>query len=204
MTQETLRRHQAKGDTGSQSKGRFASVGSALLACARRSGPRQAAGPKLQSTTSELAVKAYGYAYPRLVFDRERHAQCPVLGVSNQLSARTTTSTPFSRDVLAPNADTASTTALLDLRGGPLVVLSMREGGKRYTRIDPFDASANVFALLGQRTEGNQAANFAIVGPTWTSPVAGVTTLRAPANYAWLHGQVAALGERDVPAASGR
>jgi len=27
--------------------------------------------------------------------------------------------------------------------------------------------------------------------------------VKAPTNYVWLHGQVAAQGERDVPAASG-
>ncbi len=173
----------------------------ALVACAGGTG-RNAAGPKVPSTASELAVEAYVYAYPLLVFDRERQAQYQALGVSNQLSTRTTTSTPFSHDVLAPNADTVSTTALLDLRSGPLV-LSVPDSGKRYTRIDLLDAYTNVFASLGQRTEGNKAANFAIVGPASASPVTGVTTVRAPTNYVWLHGQVAAQGERDVPAASG-
>ena len=173
-----------------------------LVACAGGTRPRSAAGPKVPSTPSELAVEAYVYAYPLLVFDRERQAQYQALGVSNQLAARTTTSTPFSHDVLAPNADTVSTTALLDLRSGPLV-LSVPDSGKRYTRIDLLDAYTNVFASLGQRSEGNKAANFAIVGPTWTSPVTGVTTVRAPTNYVWLHGQVAAQGERDLPVASG-
>jgi hypothetical protein len=173
-----------------------------LVACAGGTGPRKGAGPEVPSTPSELAVEAYVYAYPLLVFDRERQSQFQALGASNQLSTRTTTSTPFSHDVLAPNADTVSTTALLDLRGGPLV-LSVPDSGKRYTRIDLLDAYTNVFASLGQRTEGNKAANFAIVGPEWTSPVSGVTTVRAPTNYVWLHGQVAAQGERDVPAASG-
>jgi len=174
----------------------------ALVACAGGTGSRDGAGPKVPSAPSELAVEAYVYAYPLLVFDRERQSQFQALGASNQLSTRTTTSTPFSHDVLAPNADTVSTTALLDLRGGPLV-LSVPDSGKRYTRIDLLDAYTNVFASLGQRSEGNKAANFAIVGPQGTSSVTGFTTVRAPTNYVWLHGQVAAQGERDVPAASG-
>jgi len=174
----------------------------AVLACAGGGGPKKAAGPKVPSTPSELAVEAYVYAYPLLVFDRERQSQVQALGANNQLSTRTTTATPFSHDVLAPNADTVSTTALIDLRSGPLV-LSVPDSGSRYTRIDLLDAYTNIFASLGQRTEGNGAANFAIVGPTGASSVSGVTTVKAPTNYVWLHGQVAAQGERDVPAASG-
>ena len=172
---------------------------SVLVACAGGTG---APGPRVPSAPSELAVEAYIYAFPLVVFDQERQAQVQALGANNRLSARTTTSTPFSHDVLAPSADTVSTTALLDLRSGPLV-LSVPESGKRYTRIDLLDAYTNVFASLGQRTEGNAAANFAIVGPNWRGDVAGMKTVHAPTNYVLLHGQVAAQGERDVPAASG-
>jgi hypothetical protein len=173
-------------------------VASALLACAGGQGP---AGPKVPSKPSELAVEAYIYSFPLVVFDRERQAQVQALGANNRLSARTTTSTPFSHDVLAPNADTVSTTALLDLRGGPLV-LSVPDSGKRYTRIDLLDAYTNVFASLGQRTEGNKAMNFAITGPG-SADVSGMKTVHSPTHYVLLHGQVAAQGERDVPAASG-
>ena len=177
-------------------------VALALIGCAGGTGPREGAGPKVPSAPSELAVEAYVYVYPLLVFDRERQSQVQALGANNKLSTRTTTSTPFSHDVLAPNADTVSTTALIDLRSGPLV-LSVPDSGNRYTRIDLLDAYTNIFASLGQRTEGNGAANFAIVGPTGASSVSDVTTVKAPTNYVWLHGQVAAQGERDVPAASG-
>ena len=172
---------------------------SVLLACAGGTGP---AGPKVPSAPSELAVEAYIYAFPLVVFDQERQMQVSALGANNRLSARTTTSTPFSHDVLAPSADTVSTTALLDLRSGPLV-LSVPESGKRYTRIDLLDAYTNVFASLGQRTEGNGAANFAIAGPSSRGDVAGMKTVHASTNYVLLHGQVAAQGERDVPATSG-
>jgi hypothetical protein len=154
------------------------------------------------SAPSELATEAYIYAFPLVVFDQERQMQVAALGANNRLSARTTTSTPFSHDVLAPSDDTVSTTALLDLRNGPLV-LSVPESGQRYTRIDLLDAYTNVFASLGQRTEGNGAANFAIAGPASRGDVAGMKTVHAPTNYVLLHGQVAAQGERDVPAASG-
>jgi hypothetical protein len=177
-------------------------VALAVVGCAGGTGPREGAGPKVPSTASELAVETYVYAYPLLVFDRERQAQVQALGANNRLSTRTTTATPFSHDVLAPNADTVSTTALIDLRSGPLV-LSVPDSGDRYTRIDLLDAYTHIFASLGQRTEGNAAANFAIVGPTGASSVSGVTTVKAPTNHVWLHGQVAAQGERDVPAASG-
>jgi hypothetical protein len=184
--------------SGNWSRLGAALAASVLLACAGGTGP---AGPKVPSAPSELAVEAYIYAFPLVVFDQERKAQVEALGANNRLSARTTTSTPFSHDVLAPSADTVSTTALLDLRGGPLV-LAVPDSGKRYTRIDLLDAYTNVFASLGQRTEGNKAMNFAIVGPG-AGDVSGIKTVHAPTNYVLLHGQVAAQGERDLPAASG-
>ncbi len=124
---------------------------------------------------------------------RRRPARADLERASREAAER------FSHDVLAPSTDTVSTTAPLDLCGGPLA-LSITGGGERYTHIDPFDADTDVLALLGQHTEGNQAADFAIVGPEWTSPATGVTTVRASTNCVWLHDQVAALGERARPA----
>ncbi len=63
----------------------LAGIALAVVACAGGAGPREGAGPKVPSTPSELAVEAYVYAYPLLVFDRERQAQ--VTGARRQQSA---------------------------------------------------------------------------------------------------------------------
>lgn len=176
-----------------------AAVAGALFACAGTT--EQAGGPKVPSTPAELGVAAYVYAYPLMLFDRERQTQANALGAHNRLVARTATSTPFSHGV-APDADTVSAVAFLDLRTGPLV-LSVPASGDRFTRIELLDAYTNVFASLGQRTQGNEAHTFVIVGPSQQGSVAGGTEVRSPTQFALLHGQVAANGERDVAAASG-
>lgn len=176
-----------------------ACMAGALFACA---GTTQQAGPRVPSTAAELGVAAYIYAYPLMLFDRERQTQASALGAHNRLVARTATSTPFSSHGVAPDADTVSAVAFLDLRTGPLV-LSVPASGDRFTRIELLDAYTNVFASLGQRTQGNEARVFAIVGPGQSSSVSGAIEVRSPTRFALLHGQVAANGERDVPAASG-
>jgi len=173
------------------------------VGCAGGAGPEQAAGPRVPSSPAELATAAYVYSYPLVLFDRERQAQVEALGAHNQLVARTTTSTPFTGDRVTPDADTVSAVAYLDLRGGPLV-LSVPASGKRFTRIELLDAYTNVFASLGERTQGSEAAQFAIIGPNSSkSAISGATAVQSPTNFVLLHGQVAAQGERDVPAVSG-
>lgn len=178
-----------------------ACVAGALVACAGTT--QQAGGPKVPSTAAELGVAAYVYAYPLMLFDRERQAQANALGAHNRLVARTATATPFSSPGVAPDADTVSAVAFLDLRTGPLV-LSVPASGDRFTRIELLDAYTNVFASLGQRTQGNEARNFLITGPNQRATAGGnLVEVRSPTQFALLHGQVAANGERDVPAASG-
>ncbi|RIK99306.1 MAG: hypothetical protein DCC71_20410 [Proteobacteria bacterium] len=172
----------------------------AALGCAGERGPREA-GPVVPSTARELAALAYVYAYPLVLFDALRKQQADALGAHNRLVARTTTFTPFTHDPGEPDADSVSSIAFLDLRSGPLV-LSVPDSGKRFTRIELLDAYTNVFASLGQRTRGNGAAQYAIVGPGGSAP-AGLTEVRSPTAFALLQGQIAAQGERDVPAASG-
>jgi hypothetical protein len=180
-----------------------AALAAVLFACAGGEGREPAAGPRVPSSPAELAVAAYVFAYPLVLFDRERLAQVEALGAHNQLVARTTTSTPFTADRVTPDADTVSAVAYLDLRTGPLV-LSVPASGKRFTRIELLDAYTNVFASLGSRTQGNEAASFVIVGPDSSrGAVSGATVVEAPTNFVRLHGQVAAQGERDVPAVSG-
>jgi hypothetical protein len=177
----------------------LALVAAGAFACAGARGP--ATGPKVPSSAAELAVAAYVYSYPLVLFDRLRQDQVEVLGAHNQLVARTTTSTPFSHAPGAPDADTVSAVAFLDLRMGPLV-LAVPDGGDRFTRIELLDAYNNVFASLGQRTQGNGARQFVIVGPDSSGQASGATTVKAPTSHVLLHGQLAAEGERDVSAAA--
>jgi hypothetical protein len=187
----------------SRSKWISACVGGAIaIGCAGRTGPTESAAPRVPSGKQELASEAYVYAYPLVLFDRTRKAQVDAIGAHNRLIVRATTGTPFTQGGVRPDADTVSAVAYLDLRNGPLM-LSIPDSGKRFTRIELIDAYTSVFASLGQRSKGNGAATYAIVGPGWSSDVSGATTVRSPTNLALLQAQIATEGERDVPEASG-
>src|SRR4029450_4540334 len=170
----------------SRSKWIWACVGGAIaIGCAGRTGPTESAAPRVPSGKQELASEAYVYAYPLVLFDRTRKAQVDAIGAHNRLIGRAPPGTPFTQGGVRPDADTVSAVAYLDLRNGPLV-LSIPDSGKRFTRIELIDAYTSVFASLGQRSKGNGAATYAIVGPGWSSDVSGATTVRSPTNLALL------------------
>jgi len=179
----------------------LAAIAALLGACAT-GGPQDAAGPKVPSGKMALASEAYVYAYPLVLFDRTRRAQANALGAHNRLAVRSTTATPFTRDGGPPDADTVSAVAYLDLSNQP-IVLSIPASGDRFQRIELMDAYGNVFASLGQRTHGNAAATWVIVGPSGGGAVSGATEVRSPTNHVLLQAQLATNGERDVPAATG-
>jgi hypothetical protein len=57
----------------------------------------------------------------------------------------------------------------------------------------------NVFASIGKRTTGTDAANFLIVGPGWqgTAPADVKQTFRSPTRFVWVNGQMQTNGPQD-------
>src|SRR3954471_23664394 len=71
-----------------------------------------------------------------------------------------------SAPVVAPNVDTLTSSAWVDLSAEPLV-LSLPDTGGRYSAMPMYDAWTTAFAVLGARTTGTGALDVVLVPPGW-------------------------------------
>src|SRR5262245_6278597 len=98
------------------------------------------------------------------------------------------------RDGTAPNADTHTSPAWLDLSKEPYV-LSLPDMGDRYFLMPMLDGWTNVFEVPGTRTTGNKAQTYAITGPGWKGELpTGVKELKSPTNLVWILGRTYCTG----------
>jgi hypothetical protein len=102
--------------------------------------------------------------------------------------------------VVAPNTDTLYAIAVVDLRGGPLL-LDLPAIEDRYHTFQIMDAWTNSFAYLGTRTTDGRAGTWALTPPGWEGELpAGVEELAVPTQRAFLLGRVFVEDDEDVPA----
>ncbi|MGF6756336.1 hypothetical protein P3T16_003743 [Paraburkholderia sp. GAS42] len=106
------------------------------------------------------------------------------------------------RDGGTPNNDTLYSLAWVDLSKEPLI-LHVPDTGERYYTIQLTGMDSDNFAYVGQRSTGNKAGNYAIVGPDWKGVLPkGVTALPpSPTPWALLWGRTLVNGTEDIPAA---
>ena len=103
-------------------------------------------------------------------------------------------------DVAAPNVDTLSSSAWLDLHAEP-IVLSVPDVGRRYYTMQLLDAWTNVIAAPGTRTTGNGNGAFAIIGPGWRGDLpSGIEAIQSPTEMVRLIGRTYTAGTRDYDA----
>lgn len=142
----------------------------------------------------------YLYGYAPVVLVRTRAMTLPFVGV-NRLFHQNGLSSPSSKSVVAPNADTLYSVAWLDLRSGP-VMLSIPDGMNRYRVFQFLDVWTNTFANVGTRTTGNRAGRFAIVPPGSSATLAhDVTLIPSPSWDVWTLGRTLVRGPDDLAAA---
>jgi len=155
-------------------------------------------------STMKRVAEAYLYAYPlvlmeqtRLAFvDQAKSDERPWVGEFRHIQYFPDHSF---RDVVRPNNDTLYSVAWLDLRNEP-VILSVPDTQGRYYVMPFMDAWTNVFAMVGKRTSGTNAGEYAIVGPNWSGHLPqGVTAFESPTTSVWLIGRIQANGVDDVP-----
>lgn len=119
-------------------------------------------------------------------------------GRPNAFEHRRRLSRPGDREVTAPNTDTLYSSAMLDLRSGPVTV-TIPPTGDRYFSLALMDMWSNNFAVLGKRTIGGQGGSFTIVGP---NDAAAEGVVRAPTPWVWALARTLADGASDDAAAN--
>ncbi|BFM17271.1 DUF1254 domain-containing protein [Maricurvus nonylphenolicus] len=146
-------------------------------------------------STLKTTAEAYVYGYPLVIMEATRKATATT---ANILSHNRTFPDHNFRAVVRPNNDTLYSTSWIDLTQEPQV-LSVPDTGDRYYVMPFMDAWTNVFASVGTRTTGNQAGEYALVGPDWHGQLPeGLTPINAPTNMVWLIGRTQTNGHDDI------
>jgi hypothetical protein len=99
--------------------------------------------------------------------------------------------------VVRPNFDTLSSLAWLDVSREP-IVLSVPGMPDRYYLLPLLDMWTDVFSVIGTRTTGTKAGDYAIVAPDWNGTLpSGVTKIVAPTPMIWVLGRTQTNGPAD-------
>jgi hypothetical protein len=158
-------------------------IAASVCACALVAAPARASAASEAHRAYAAGLTAYVHGYPPLI-SAASQARFPV----NTMVGVAATSSVDNRLVVLPNVDTAYTVARLDLQNGPLIVHVPAMRGRYYT-LQLMDAYTTVAGYIGTRVTGNGAGEYAIAGPGWKGPVAGMKTLHSPTPDALLLGR---------------
>jgi hypothetical protein len=162
----------------------------------------------MASTTPEearvIAGEGLVYGYPLVLMDLSMRLLTSLpsgaggAGV-NRLDHRRRFPDASFTDVVSPNADTLYSTAMLDLRGGPLLLAV--PASDRYYLLPMLTAWTDVFAAPGTRTTGTGAHTWAVTGPGWSGELPdGAEEIRCPTGIGWLVGRTQTNGAADYEA----
>lgn len=137
-------------------------------------------------------AQAYLFSYPLVLMDATRinmEQRTPNNSASNLLTHMRGLPTHEFRAVVRPNNDTLYSIAWFDLSDEPQII-STPEMNDTYFVLPFMDAWTNVFSTVGTRTTGNQATQFALVGPDWKGTLpAQLHRIDAPTNMVWMIGR---------------
>ncbi len=152
-----------------------------------------------------IARDAYFYAYPLVSMDTTMRQATDVPNAHtinmrapvNQFAHARAYPNANEKDVVRFNFDTLYSTAWLDLTHEP-IVLSVPDTGGRYYLLEMLDMWSDVFSVVGARTTGTKAGNFAIVASGWSGTLpAGVTKIVTPTPVMWILGRTQTNGLAD-------
>lgn len=153
----------------------------------------------------EIARDAYVYAYPIVTMDVSMRQSTnvpnantiPLRAPINQFAHARTYPRAEDRDVVRYNFDTLYSPVWLDLAREP-IVLSVPDTAGRYYLLPMLDMWTDVFSVIGSRTTGTKAGNFALVAPNWQGKLpAGATKIVAPTSTIWILGRTQTNGPAD-------
>lgn len=153
----------------------------------------------------EIARDAYVFAYPIVTMDISRRQSTnvpnarsiPLRAPINQFAHARTYPSADDRDVVRYNFDTLYSPVWLDVAPEP-VILSVPDTGGRYYLLPMLDMWTDVFSVVGSRTTGTKAGNFAITAPGWDGALPdGTTRIAAPTSMIWILGRTQTNGPSD-------
>src|SRR5262245_17371149 len=153
----------------------------------------------------EIARDAYVYAYPIVTMDVSMRQSTnvpdaktiPLRAPINQFAHARTYPRAEDRDVVRYNFDTLYSPVWLDLAPEP-IVLSVPDTNGRYYLLPMLDMWTDVFSVVGSRTTGTKAGNFALVAPGWSGMLPdGMAKIVAPTPTIWILGRTQTNGPAD-------
>jgi hypothetical protein len=173
------------------------------------SASRNYAAEKLSpAEIKSLARDVYLYAYPIISMDLTMQ-QCtnvpnatavPGRAPVNQFGNFREYPKADSREVVRINFDTLYSPAWLDVSQEPMIVSAPNTNG-RYYLLPMLDMWTDVFAVVGKRTTGTKAGNYAVVAPGWQGKLPeGITRIEAPTPLVWVIGRTQTNGPADYAA----
>ena len=214
MTPSTGCRH-SRADTGSRECGKpsrrrrglielavVATLGAGLAGSAVAEATKSTLTPQ---QVYALAREAYLYAYPIVSMDVTARQATNVPDAEsvnlrapfNQFASARAYPRADEKDVVRFNFDTLYSFAWLDLAKEP-IILTVPDTGNRYYLLPMLDMWTDVFAVVGTRTTGNRAGNYALVAPGWTGNLPdGITRITAPTSVIWILGRTKTDGPAD-------
>lgn len=152
-----------------------------------------------------LARDAYLYAYPIVTMDmtmrqatnvpdaKSVNLRAPV----NQFAHARAYPDVDDRDIVRFNFDTLYSIAWLDVSDEPMIV-SVPDTDGRYYLLPMLDMWTDVFAVVGSRTTGTEAGDYAVVAHDWDGTLPeGVEKIVAPTPIVWIIGRTKTNGPAD-------
>jgi hypothetical protein len=179
-----------------------------LLISLAAASPVRAQKPAIAEPEAQgIANEAYLYFYPLLSMDLTRKQATNVapgkeIGKAPKNTFASFPAYPSADDkrVVRFTFDTLQSSAWLDLTSGPVVVSAPDTAG-RYYLLSMLDMWTDVFASLGWRTTGTEAANFLVTPSGWIGTVPpGMTRIDAPTALVWIIGRTRTDGPQDYDA----
>lgn len=159
-----------------------------------------------EQETYEIAREAYTYAYPIVTMDVTMHQVTNVPDATsvlmraplNQFAHARTYPKADTREVVRLNFDTLYSSAWVDVGNEPMV-LSV-PASERYYLLPMLDMWTDVFAVVGTRTTGTGAGQYALVAEGWKGTLPdGMQKIVAPTSRFWILGRTQTNGPEDYP-----
>ena len=139
-------------------------------------------------SATTLAAQAYVWGSPLVITERTLQTFGGLFGV-NRVFSQSALSNASSRTVVAPNVDTLYSVAVVDLRGGP-VVLHVPRITDKYWVYQFIDAWTDSFAYIGTRTTGGRAGTWLVAPAGWRGATpSGMGRITSPTPQLFLLGR---------------